>query len=170
MGEKEAVMSVDNGVNQDFEAFYNENLEMIYHYIYRIFPNKQIAEDITQETFYVAFKKQDELWKHPNPRYRLIRIAKYKMMEFCKKMRYRNTEPWEPERYELAEEDVSYGIKELDVTARSTLGEKEWCLIKKHYLLGVTISELAEAEGITENNMRVKLSRWTKRLRNHIEG
>lgn len=169
MGEQEAVMNVNNDVNCDFAAFYKENLEMIYHYIYRMFPNKQIAEDITQETFYVAFRKQNELWEHPNPHYRLLCIAKYKMMEFRKKMRYRNTEPWEPERYELAEEEAGYVIKELDLTAIDTLGEREWHLIKKHYMFGVTISELAKAEGITENNMRVKLSRWTKRLRNQLE-
>lgn len=170
MEEKEAVMSVDNGVNRDFAVFYKENLEMLYHYIYRVFPNKQIAEDIMQETFYVAFKKQSELWEHPNPRYRLLRIARYKMKEFRKKMRYRNTEPWEPERFDLAEEDVSYDIKELDVAACHMLGEKEWRLLKKYYMFGVTISELAKAEGITENNMRVRLSRWMKTLRNQIEG
>ncbi len=169
MEEKKAVMSVENGVNHDFAVFYKENLQMIYHYIYRMFPNKQIAEDIMQETFYVAFKKQGELWEHPNPRYRLLCIARFKMKEFRKKMYYRNTEPWEPERYDLAEEDVSYDIKELDVAACNALGEREWCLIKMHYLFGITISELAEAEGITENNMRVRLSRWTKRLRKQIE-
>ncbi len=163
-------MKKREAVNFDFAAFYRENLEIVYHYIYRIFPDREIAEDITQETFYTAYKKQDELWKHPNPRFRLMRIAKYKMMEFRKYMRYRNAEPWEAERFELAEEDSGYGMKELDVTAESTLSEKEWLLIKKYYLFGVTISELAEAEGITENNMRVKLYRWTKRLRSRIDG
>ena len=155
---------------QDIEKVYEEYFETVYKYLFCLTHNSDLSEELTQETFYTAYKKQDELWKHPNPRFRLMRIAKYKMMEFRKYMRYRNAEPWEAERFELSEEDSGYGMKELDVTAESTLSEKEWLLNKKYYLFGVTISELAEAEGITENNMRVKLYRWTKRLRSRIDG
>ncbi len=166
MDKKEAVMNEGN----DFAAFYRENLDLIYHYIYRIIPNRQLAEDLTQETFYTALVKQDELWGHPNPKLWLMRIARYKMMEFRKSMRYRKTEPLDPEGIEAAELDAGYGITELNVIAGNMLGEKEWQLIKKYYLFGATISELAEAEGISENNMRVRLSRWTKQLRNKIDG
>ncbi len=165
MDERRSALEKDDG----FAEFYKNNFERIYKYVYRIFPNKQIAEDIAQETFYTAYLKYGEFRGHPNPQLWLLRIARYKILECRKSMRYRRAEPLEQECPELAKEDVHYSVKELEVSALTMLGEKGWRLIKRRYLFGSTISEMAEAEGITENNMRVRLSRLRSRLKNGLE-
>lgn len=71
------------------------------------------------------------------------------------------------EELELGREELRYEVKELELTALATLDRQEWELVKDYYLYGVTISELASAEGITENNMRVRLWRLKKRLRGY---
>ena len=63
----------------------------------------------------------------------------------------------------------SYEKIELELTALAMVSDEEWMLIKKYYLYGATIAELAEAYNITENNMRVRLSRLKKKLRDKIE-
>jgi len=153
----------------EFAKFYTQNYDLIYKYAYQMFQNKYIAEDIVQETFCIALRKQNELRDHPNPKWWLLRTARYKIAEVRRRMKYWCMEPLELDRPELAREDARFDIKELEMMALTTVGEKEWQLMKKYYLFGTTISELAEAEGITENNMRVRLSRWTQRLRKGIE-
>jgi RNA polymerase sigma-70 factor (ECF subfamily) len=162
MGEE---ISAING----FAEFYNQNYDFVYKYVYRVFQNKFISEDIVQETFYTALLKQDELWGHPSPHLWLLRTARFKILEFHRRMRYWCMEPLDQGKPELAEEDPNFNIKELEMTAPITIGEKEWNLIKKYHLFGVPIAELAKAEGITDNNMRVRLSRWTQKLRNELE-
>ena len=41
---------------RDFSAVYGEYREMIYRFIYRLCRNEELAEELTQETFYQAMK------------------------------------------------------------------------------------------------------------------
>jgi len=46
--------------NKDMEQIYNEHFKTVYKYLLCLSHNKEIAEDLTQETFYKAIKKIDE--------------------------------------------------------------------------------------------------------------
>jgi len=152
-----------------FSELYQQNYQKIYRYVYRVLLDRQTAEDIAQDTFYLALLKYDEFLDSPNPHSWLYRTARFKILEFYRKMQYRLMEPLEQDNPELMKEDVQFSMKELEVTALTTLGKEGWQLIKKYYLLGTSITELAKAEGVTENNMRVRLTRLKKRLWNGIE-
>lgn len=150
----------------EIEEIYREYFEDVYKYIYRHIPHIQMAEDVTHEVFCVALKKCDEILNHPYPKRWLMRVARYKIREFHRKMKRWTTEPLEEERTEAGAEEPSYEEMEWEMTALKILSEEEWRLIKNYYLIGVPITDLAEAAGITENNMRVRLHRLKKKLRN----
>lgn len=156
------------GTTEEFEIFYREYFNRVYKYVYRKIPNPQVAEDITQDTFYAAYVKCQELARHPKPELWLLRTAHNKMLEFYRRMKYRDTVPLEEESLELGKEEIYYQMKELELTALATMNQEEWQLMKKYYFFGYSIQELAEAEGITENNMRVRLSRLKKRLQGDL--
>lgn len=155
---------VQVSVTNEFELFYRRYFDRIYQYVHRRIRNAQTAEDIVQETFCAAYMKRHILQEHSQPQLWLLRTAKNKMLELHRSMRYRITVPLE-EKKDLGQEELRYRIKELEVTALATLGTEEWKLVKDYYLYGFTVSELAEEKGITENNMRVKLCRLRKKLR-----
>ena len=45
---------------RDFSAVYGEYREMIYRFIYRLCRNEELAEELTQETFYQAMKSWEK--------------------------------------------------------------------------------------------------------------
>ena len=77
-------------------------------------------------------------------------------------------EALEEDHPRMAVSDREYEGRELELTALDIVSEEEWNLIKDYYLEGITIKELAEKYGITENNMRVRLFRLKTKLRSEI--
>ncbi len=153
----------DRAGGDEFTMLYRKYYDDIFKYVHRRVGDIQTAEDIVQETFCAAYEKKQVFLAYAQPQLWLFRTAKNKVLEFGRRMRYRQTVPFE-EAPELGREELWYEVKELELTAMATLGEQEWRRVKDHYLYGVTIPELASAEGITENNMRVRLSRMKKKL------
>lgn len=165
MGKKRLAASMMN----EFEKVYKEYYQEIYKFVYRNLKNEQMAEDITQDTFYAALKMGNDFLLHPKPGLWLLVTARYKMYELYRKMRYWATQPLEEDCPELSTKESYYEDIVLELTALTIISQEEWSLIKNYYLIGITAKELAEAEGITENNLRVRLTRLKKKLRDAME-
>lgn len=163
MQEKKSDFYVTDGEN-GFAELYRKMYAEIYRYVYRRIFNVQTAEDIVQETFYAAYIKYPEILTCEEAGKWLRRIAKYKMLELHRRMRYRSTVPLEEEAG-LGREELCYRIKELELTALTVLSKEEWRLVRAYYLYGITIPELAASEGISEGNMRVRICRMKKKLK-----
>lgn len=148
------------GRTGSFEEFYRAYFSDVYRYVYRIFLDRDVAEDVVQEVFCAALENYGEVSGHPYPRRWLFCTAKNKVRETRRKLRRwdNNMASLDQENAELSRKEFSYEVKELELAGRAMLGEKEWKIIEKHYLFGVTVAELAKTEGITENNMRVRLT------------
>ena len=135
----------------EFAVFYERYFNRIFRYAYRRISDVQTAEDIAQDTFCAAYAKKQDFLGHAQPLKWLFSTAINKIREL----------------YRYAGRRATVPLEELELTALATLDRQEWELVKDYYLYGVTISELASAEGITENNMRVRLWRLKKRLRGY---
>lgn len=155
------------GKADEFTEIYKMYFNEVFALAYRQVLNRQIAEDIAQDTFFAAFKIKEEFLEHPEPRLWLRRTAHNKMKEFYRRMKHRATEPLEEENPVLAKAEARYGEIELRLSALATISEEEWRMIRAHHVCGVTIAELARSETVTENNMRVRMFRFRKKL---IEG
>ncbi len=153
----------------EFTEFYMEYFEEIYRYVCHKLPNSQIAEDITQETFYTAYKKRDIFLSHPFPKRWLLCTARNKVHELCRKMKRWAEAPLGELGQEIAVEEIGYDFTELELTALRVLSEGDWELLRNYYLLGMTISDLAQQNEITEGNMRVRLTRLKQKVRNAIK-
>ena len=149
----------------EFAVFYERYFNRIFRYAYRRISDVQTAEDIAQDTCCAAYAKKQDFLGHAQPLKWLFSTARNKIRELYRYAGRRATVPLE--ELELGREELRYEVKELELTALATLDRQEWELVKDYYLYGVTISELASAEGITENNMRVRLWRLKKRLRGY---
>lgn len=146
----------------EFTALYERYFNRIFKYVCRRISDVQTAEDIAQDTFCAAYAKKQDFLGHAQPLRWLLCTARNKLRERYRYMGRRATVPLE--ELELGREELRYEVKELELTALATLNKQEWELVRDHYFYGITISELACAEGITENNMRVRLWRLKKRL------
>ena len=156
------------GPEGEFREFYEKHFEVVYKYIYRKIENRQIAEDIAQETFYLAFVRWREVELHPSMQGWLFQTAYYKLLEYQRRIRRQSETP--VEELEFSEEEQDFCLRELEMTALSAVKPDEWELVKGHYYLGYSVQDLANREGVTENNLRVRMSRILKKLRKAMGG
>src|SRR5690606_38665759 len=63
-------------VNQQIENYYHEHSDRVYRYIFLLVRNKENAEDLTQETFYKAFKGLSSFNEEASPATWLLKIAR----------------------------------------------------------------------------------------------
>lgn len=147
----------------EFAAIYQQYYDRVYRYVRRRIPDVQAAEDIVQDTFFIAYMKKLDFLGYAQPLAWLFRTAGNKIMERWRYMRRCGAESLE-EALGLGQEELRYEMAELEQTALKTLGRDEWRLVKRCYLYGITVSELAEAEGVSEGSMRVRLWRLVKKL------
>ncbi len=153
-----------NDGRDKFEAIYREYYDRVFRYVCRRISDVQTAEDIVQDTFFIAYARKLDFLEYAQPLAWLFRTAGNKIMERWRYMRQREAESLEEAEPGLGQEELRYELAELEQTALKTLGREEWRLVKSCYLYGVTVSELAEAEGVSEGSMRVRLWRLMKKL------
>ena len=157
-----------NGWVDEFAEVYKAYFNDVFRAVYRKIPDRQDAEDITQDTFFAAFRLGKDFLGHPQPKLWLFRTARNKRRELYRKRKRRGMEPLE-EYQELSVQDCRYGEIELNLSAMAVVGEEEWRIVKAHHVFGTAIAEMARAEAVTENNMRVRLFRARKKLRDGME-
>ncbi|MBQ4259001.1 MAG: sigma-70 family RNA polymerase sigma factor [Lachnospiraceae bacterium] len=156
-------------ISDGFEAFYKEHLNAVVRHVYRKVQDKNIAEDVAQETFYLALMKWEQVQKAEVPLRWLYQTANYKLQELQRKAITHPTVPLEEVGEMPVSEDVSHEMSELELVAKESLTEEEWELLKRYHIIGYTVEELADELGITPNNMRVRISRVTGKLRKNME-
>lgn len=69
----------------DFETIYRKYFQYVYFYILQISQNKEIAEEVTQETFFKAMSTKSKFQNKSNVRTWLCQIAKNEYLMFLKK-------------------------------------------------------------------------------------
>lgn len=112
------------GDHQEFDEMYRRTQAEIYKFIrYRV-ADKELAKDVLQETYYVAYKKWDILCEHSNPMGWLINTAKNKIRELNKSLKKIECEvDLDADEYTFTED--GYGKSELDLIITKGLTEEE---------------------------------------------
>ena len=100
--------------HQEFTRLIRENQAILYDFIKCRILDKSLAQDVLQETLYIAYKKWDQLKEHPNQTGFLIETARYKIQDFNKKTRKLQREI-PIEGHEHIEAKDQYGKVELDI-------------------------------------------------------
>ncbi|MGE8204862.1 RNA polymerase sigma factor [Heyndrickxia sp. NPDC080065] len=74
-------------LNNDFEAIYLEYSDKVYSYIFLLVKNKELAEDLTQETFYKAYRKIHSFKEEASIYTWLIKIGRNLTYDFYRRRR-----------------------------------------------------------------------------------
>ncbi len=162
-------MTVDTEIDE-FERLYQENLGLVYHYIYSHIGNRHEAEDLTADVFLKAARTFDLSRAAHSSRTWLLLIARTTLADYWR-VYYRSSPVslesllevgWDtPLEEELspanngAEEQVRRILQDLPAQYREVLTCR--------FLLNLTIRETALRMGLTETNVKVIQFRALKR-------
>lgn len=147
-----------------------EHYEKLYIFVSRRQWNKNLAEDVVQETFLEAYRKADLLLEHPNQIGWLYITARNKMLKLLIE---------EEETYSLDKDEavyledpktgeVQYSDIELAAALKSSVGDKEYEMFRDYYVNKFTSAEIAKKYDLEESAVRMRMSRLKKKLRKNI--
>lgn len=154
----------------DFEHLYQENLGLVYHYIFSHIGNRHEAEDLTAEVFLKAARTFDFTRAAHSGRTWLLLIARTTLADYWR-VYYRATPVSLESLLELgwdtpAEEDlpvVNSGAEEQVQDILQALPVQYREVLTCRFLLNLTIRETALKMGLTETNVKVIQYRALKR-------
>ena len=148
-----------NNTDRFFENLYKEHYSSLTKYVYNTTHNKSSTEEIVQEIFLVAYRKIDIVSNHENPVGWLYLVTKTLI-----KAHYRKNE-FHFSLTELDETRCGRNDEYIDdLILTSSLSEDEAKLLKKHYLEGIKLSELAVECGISLSACKMRLKRAREKL------
>ena len=149
------------------QKIYAESYEPLRRYAKYICKDKEMTEDVLQETYFEAFLQQNVLENHENIRAWLFQTVTYKAYNYNRK--YMREEVWA--RIEDAGcWEKSYSETEWLVTLEEILGKEDARTVWQYYAQGHAGKCIADRLGITESNLNVKMHRLKKKIREDIFG
>lgn len=142
----------------------------LYLYARKICDDKNIAADIVQETFLIAYKKADTLQNHENIAGWLYQTARYRMLHLLEENLYYE------ELGTIAEfidcnsgfEDNCIAVLDLYPALARQLNPQDLRLIIRHYEEGYDYKELAEEYNTSHDSIKMRIMRIRKQLRKSL--
>lgn len=154
-----------------FRDFYDNTYEALYKYVRRMGGTDNVIEDIVQEAYCEAYRCREKLYEHPNPAGWLYKTANY---IFRNSRRQMENSAVSLETLEDSEGMPcvrgDYEIVEWQMLMRWALSEDDSQLIQRYYLEGYSGAEIAAQLGTSEENVRMKLSRIRRKMREKLTG
>ena len=162
-----------------FASLVGKYQEQVHAYAYRKTGDFHIAEDITQETFFEAYRNLAKLRDSAKFSTWLFAIANYlciawfrKNQSMSKLLRENYTVHTETDTYSLHvvlenERDAAEAQRELVQKLLSKLKESDRQLIRLHYFEEMTSAEISRYLGVPQNTIKSRLQRARQRLRQY---
>ena len=176
------VEQMKNGSRDAFKELYEEYYDRLYFFVLKNVGNKEAAEDITQDTFMRSMEKIGTLENPENYVTWLHTIAYHKCTDMFRSKRhdaYFDTE----EEFENAMENHSLNepimvpedyatdkdrARQLKEMIDSLKPDMKSVLIL-YYYNDMSLADVAKTMGLTENNVKQKLFRARKKLKDKID-
>lgn len=151
------------------EELYRENARIVYHFLYSLCHDPQLAEDLTQETFLRAFQSLDRYNGNCKISVWLCQIAKHLLYQYWEKSRHEipmETEVKEetagnadPEHQVLTKIELFQVLEEMQ-----KLPERMREVMYLRITGDLSFKEIGEILGRSENWARVTFYRGKERL------
>lgn len=158
------------GSEKKFREFYYGTYDAFYRYVKRMAGRESVTEDIVQESYCAAYRCWDMLTEHPKPVGWLYKTAAYiiRNMRRRKESQVLSLEAVQEAEESMRTADV-YESVEVEIMLQNMLPQKEWELLHKYYIEGYSGADIAVQMGISEENIRMRLSRTRKKLREKLQ-
>ncbi|HVB64627.1 MAG TPA: RNA polymerase sigma factor [Nitrolancea sp.] len=165
MDERGILDRAQAGNSAAFTALFDQYQRPIVNYLYRMVNDREVAEDLAQDTFLKAYRAIDRTDADLNFRAWIYRIATNTAMSYFRRKRLLQWIPFGPgtpdrgKDLRLAER---VGESQLIEQALTKIGPSHGSILLLRHHQGLSIDEMAEALGIKPNAAKVRLFRARK--------
>ena len=152
---------------QSMDEIYQEYARMVYRYLLSRTHREDLAEELTQETFYQALRSIDRFDESCRISTWLCAIAKNQYRMYCRKHPFSEENLKEEDvALESAEQEAIASIQHMDLLKKLHLCPEPFREILYLRIFGnLSFKEIGEIMGKTENWARVTFYRGKEKLR-----
>lgn len=160
---------MDTDFEQQFLETYKQNSDAIFRYCLLRVSDRELALDIAQETFMRVWKFAQKGEKIANLRAFFYTTAKNIIIDHYRKKKTNSLDTMMEDGFDVGVDITEEMIDKFDgAQAMSFLGaipEKYRDAIYMQYVEGLSVKEIAEVTGESENNISVRIHRGLQKLR-----
>ncbi|MFJ4009405.1 RNA polymerase sigma factor [Streptomyces sp. NPDC090026] len=177
--EPELLARARGGDHEAFAALYNEHKGLVMSFIRPRVPSRELAEDLTQETFLKAYRRIDTFtWQGRDVGAWLMTIARNLVADHFKSAAARRewtvSEVYDTALEPSAEDEALIRIESADAVRRVTvalasLSPRQRAVITHRYLQERSISDTAALVGITAGAVKTMAWRGQQAMRRLVE-
>ena len=152
---------------EDFEEIYVRYQTKIYSFLYRLSRDAQLAEELTQETFYQAIRSIHRFDGSCKLSVWLCQIAKHLWYQHLRKAKRETAVETLPESLVPSAEDAALsGVSQIELLKRvHALPEQQKEVVYLRSFGGLSFREIGDVLGRTETWARVTFHRGREALR-----
>ncbi len=163
---------------ESFDRICEKNYERIYKYILGMTGNSEVAKDLTQDVFLIAYKKGKDFLTHEKPEGFLYKTAKnLVLVNYRNRQReilFEGQEDFCVQREDVFEEicnsrenNVSVELYRQEILDK--LPQKKRKLYDLYYVENKSMKEISEELGFNEVALRMRYVRLRKEIRSQIK-
>lgn len=157
-------------IEKDIEEIYEHHAELVYRYIFLLVRNKEVAEDLTQETFIKVLQNLHQFHQLSNLKTWIIKIAKNTTYDYFRKVKwsslFTNTREIPDSKISPSTEETIIKKTEIETLYQALKQLKrdyqEVLILRK--INEFSTKETALILGWSENKVKTKLARALKKL------
>lgn len=152
---------------------YDKYADAIFRHCYFRVHDRDLAIDLTQETFVRTWEYLRQGKEVDNLRAFLYRVASNLIVDFSRKKKSQSLDNMQDKGLEIRHIDRETTEGRLDakgvVLVLDKLNDNHRTVIVMRYLDELSVKEIAQALGESENAISVRIHRALKKLRDHLE-
>lgn len=156
-----------HGDEKAFETLYHEYSSEIFNYVLKVLGNRDLAEEVLEETFVRLFRSDlEETGKLKNWLYRVVTHLSYRLMRL-KKRELCGSEA-HPERMRSPSHEEGVLSRVQIQRALMKIPEKQRTVIVLKFYQGCTYAEIAEILGCPLGTVKTRMHGGLKRLKQSL--
>lgn len=169
MSEKELVLKAKNGSVDAFCLLYGKYKNKLYSYAFYKLGNSSDAEDAVQNCMLSAFEQMDKLKKTEAFSAWIFRILYCSCSALIKEqIRQRNTDDLDNYTNIASSDNDKFILQEELRQALKILSDEERNIVLLSAVAGFKSKEIAQITGLSSGNVRTKLSRSLKKMKDYL--
>lgn len=162
-------LHMDKDFQNQFLETYKQNADAIFRYCLMRVSDRELARDISQDTFMKVWQYAGKGEKIANLKAFLFTTAKNLIIDQYRKKKATSLDNLMEQGFDVGTEIDGNMIDKLDgeraLQLLGSIPEKYRDAIYMQYVEGLSVKEIAEISGETENNISVRIHRGLQKLR-----
>ncbi len=155
----------------DFEKIYNEYADHIFRYCFFRVSNREVAKDLTQETFIRTWNSLEKGKQIENIKAFLYRVATNLVIDYYRKHKEVSLDLLKENGFDFVkegEETIDFMELQWVLKEMRQLPEKYQKVLTLRYIEDASPGDIAKTVGISENSASVLLHRGVKMLKKKL--